>query len=205
MRRPDPLLATAVARLLQGDALRWDIVNGVGFLRARLSGTENALRSLHVFDPSLRAPDLEDSGAWHDHRFALRSVVLLGAVHDVEVVSTEPSRPGQDTYQIHEVSPELDLKCLAGHVKIVASPHVYEAGATYQYPANKFHRTEVKELTVTICTTLGDVGGGGRLLARSGNEPTNCRPYYGAELFEREHCRALRRRAAGLLLEGAVP
>ena len=206
----DALLAASIGRILWGQP-RFRAVFGVGFMRVRLHAWPdllygNGAYEIHVWDPSFHAEDMDDSGMIHDHRFNLRSVVLLGAIHDTEIVSLLPTdEDGDGLYQIHEVDPPPSraVRALPQHYRLEPSEHTYAAGATYRYPRHKFHRSEVHELTVTLCTVRGALNGGGRLLARAGRTPVHIGDGWGRNLFGLTHCRTLLNRAAEQLLERA--
>ncbi len=202
----DSLLLGTVARLIQSDALRWGHTWGVGFATARIRGdgvTES--QYIHLWHPAFRADEMDDSGMIHDHRYGFRSVVLLGAFHDTEIMSLEPTDDTEGTYQIHEVDapPDCDVRELPQRYRLVSSEHTYRAGSTFRYPAHKFHRAEVSELTVTLCSSRGDLGGGGRLLARTGHAPVHLSDGWGRELFTYERMRQFREDAARELLDRA--
>jgi len=193
-RLPDLSIAALVSRLLLGgDTLRWRH-HGIGLLQAYVMESTVARAPeyrLHVWHPELRFVD-EDSGMIHDHRFALESQVLLGAIHDTEVVLHRGDKGWvvpRPVYQMWEVenarqaaaSGDAWVKKLewgttttvdgSPFCTIDMIPHIYRMGSRYTYPARKFHRSETRELTVTLCKKLRQENVPARILAREGAVP----------------------------------
>lgn len=184
-RAPDPLLAGTVAKLLLSD-MKWRH-HKIGLLQAYVfeadSGVGMEMR-IHVWHPDLCLSD-EDSGRTHDHRFRLRSTVLLGAMHDTEVdileLGTGLTPPNdEEVYQMWEIQNARKAAASGEYWANIASkdlytvrrtPHVYSMGATYTYPPRKFHRSSVEKLTVTICTKTEQSEEPARLLAKVGAVP----------------------------------
>lgn len=190
-RQPDRLLAATVGNLLFSEnLLRWRH-HKIGVLQAYLVEATHSFQvetRIHVWHPDLILAD-EDSGRIHDHRFWLTSHVLLGAMHDSEIKLIPRGTFAGDVekfgglYEVwciqnarkaaedgqHWVKKESSAQ--PEHYFIEEIPHVYSMGSTYSYPPRQFHRSDVKELTVTVCTkkTQSDIPA--RLLARVGAEP----------------------------------
>jgi len=215
-RNPDPVLAATVGRLLLSDSLVWRH-HKIGLLQAylveALAPGETETR-LHVWHPSLCLSD-EDSGRMHDHRFFLTSQVLLGAMHDTEIdLHLEWERqsrpPSSECYQIWNIqnarSAQADgkhwVRLEEGHhiYSIKKTEHVYSMGSTYSYMPRKFHRSDVKELTVTVCTKKLQANSPARLLARLGKEPQHAFDPTPGHGEVRESFRDLLREAGALLL-----
>jgi hypothetical protein len=192
-RLPDPVLAGLVGRLLASDALAWRH-HKIGLLQAYVAEGQTILDTelrLHVWHPDLILSD-EDSGRIHDHRFRLTSQVLLGAMHDTEIKLHDAGvLPERDpdfvermggVYEVwdiqnarraqadgqHWVAPSTGQP---GKYLLERTDHVYSMGARYSYPPRVFHRSNVKELTVTICTKRDQADVPARLLARVGATP----------------------------------
>lgn len=226
------LLACTVGELLRKVSVDYGKVWGVGFITVPLclwpEADGSGEHEIHIWDPSLRATDMDDSGMVHDHPYDLRSVVLLGAIHDTEIVSLLPTDgDGDGTYQIHEVDPPpkpaviatgrlrgtdyqirdhgqpLRVRALPQRYRLATSDHTYQAGSTYRYARRRFHKSQVSGLTVTLCTRRGYLGGGGRLLARAGRTPEHVGDRWGAELFTTKRCLELLSQASQALLERA--
>src|SRR6266567_1808042 len=197
----DALLLGSIARLLRDPALTWQVMNGVGFLRTSIRRSADEMHSIELWHPSLRAPDMEDSGMLHALPFDFEQVVLLGAVHDTEIVSLVPTNDATDAYQIHEVGPTMAVTELPERYQLVTSKHTYQAGAIFRYQRGKFRQAEVRALTVTVCSECGDLRGGGRVLARVDHKPVHISDGWGNDRFHL--ARALREEAATLLLDRA--
>lgn len=191
-RSTDPSLAALVGRLMASGTLEWRH-HGIGLLQAYVVQGPVEYR-LHVWHPDLRFVD-EDSGMIHDHRFELESRVLLGAIYDTEVVTHRADKGWvipRPVYQVWEVENARKaamsgegwvrkvgenepgvLSFLDGSplCTIATYEHVYSQGARYTYPARKFHRSETKELTVTLVKKTGQDERPARILARVGATP----------------------------------
>jgi hypothetical protein len=193
-RLPDPSVAALVSKLLLSPTMKWRH-HGIGLLQAYVveenpfstSEVPDTEHRIHVWDPSLRLPDMDDSGLLHDHRFDLESYVLLGAMEDTEISlmprmshSTE-----NDPFLIWEIQNARAKEASGeGWVRfasdeegnprmydLVRVPHIYNMGSRYRYPKRHFHRSDVKELTVTLCTKRNQSREPARLLARLGRTP----------------------------------
>jgi len=188
-RTPDLATCALVGSLLTSPALSWRH-HGIGLLQAYVVQGPVEYR-LHVWHPELRFVD-DDSGMLHDHRFHLESLVLLGAMHDTEIVLHSADKGWivpRPIYRMWEV--ENARKAAAsgeGWVKRLewgttatsdGSPlctidtieHVYAQGSRYSYPPRKFHRSESRELTVTLCKKSAQEDVPARILARDGATP----------------------------------
>lgn len=197
----DPALAALIGRMLLGRGLSWRH-HGIGLLQAYVVEGPVEFR-IHVWHPELRFVD-DDSGMIHDHRFRLESQVLLGAIHDTEVLLHRHDKGWvvpRPIYQMWEVQNARQAAASGdGWVKkldwgagqtitpdeapfvgglvngsplytIDTVPSIYRSGSRYSYPARKFHRTETKELTVTLCKKSQQENVPARILAREGAVP----------------------------------
>jgi hypothetical protein len=203
----DAMLMASVARMIREDTLVWRAVEGLGFMRADVLDTGDQRAALHIWHPELREPAMIDSGMLHDHRFSFRSLVLVGAIHDTEIVSLTPSTDDVDPYQIHEVAEPTPGHFIVTEqverYRLVTSRHTYRAGSCYFYAAGRFHTSEVSQLTVTLCWKSGEFGGG-RLLARAGRKPVHLTDGYGLDLFTKERVARLKRAACEALVGRTV-
>lgn len=186
-RTPDILVAAAVGRFIQESFLRPAVWrhHKIGVLQAYLvEAAHDGDREVrvHVWHPSLKLSD-EDSGVMHDHRFDLTSDVLVGAMHDTEIAlrAVERSYTGE-IYEVWDIQNARSAQANGGHwvrkSETVPGAYVlhkvksvYAQGARYGHPRGQFHRSEVTELTVTVCTKTNQVATPARLLARVGSEP----------------------------------
>jgi hypothetical protein len=182
------MLCALAARAISSPLLKWRH-HGIGLLQAYLveGHSPDTETRIHVWHPTLRLADMDDSGLMHDHRFDLESRVLLGAMHDTEIALTEVGWTGHSApddlnpFVIWEVQnarakeesgegwvkPEVPRR----YYRLERISHVYSAGSTYHYPRKKFHRSDVDELTVTLCTKRNQSSSPARLLARLGAIP----------------------------------
>jgi len=188
-RPPDPRHAALVSRLLRSSELKWRH-HGIGLLQAYVvegSHPSDTETRLHVWHPSLRLEGMDDSGLMHDHRFVLESSVLLGAMLDTEIrlheefhheYDAREERP--DIFQIWRIENARAKESSGqGWVKLESearyslerAKHVYSQGATYHYKARAFHRSDVDELTVTLCVKRNQSSEPARLLAKAGATP----------------------------------
>lgn len=187
MHLSTPILAGLVGRLLLSDALVWRH-HKIGLLQAYVAEADapgDTEMRIHVWHPSLMLSD-EDSGVMHDHRFRLTSHVLLGAMHDTEIwpypISQQDwlnPQPG-GLYRVWNIQNARSAEKEGGHwvrledkenYSIVTSEHVYSEGSTYSYPPERFHRSFVRKLTVTVCTKKEQRDVPARLLAKLGTTP----------------------------------
>jgi hypothetical protein len=153
-------LQAAVACSL--DNLRWRHA-GIGVLQAYLyEGTRNEMR-VHVWHPDLKKPGMTDHGDIHDHRFHLRSFVLLGGIEqsEFEIVEkadgdwrchtvTHAREAEKRTGTFHETDEANDKACDLRGGPVVCIP----AGYVYEFPKRAIHRSEPRGLTVTLVEKL---------------------------------------------------
>jgi len=195
-RKPDPALAALVGRLIGSPTLEWRH-HGIGLLQAyvvQAGGGGGSEYRIHVWHPELRFVD-EDSGMIHDHRFALESQVLLGAIYDTEIelrqigerARVPASEPWYVMWEVENArraaeSGEAWVRMkwprvpktagsTDGMFTIQTVEHIYATGSRYSYPPRRFHRSETKELTVTLCRKTRQVDGPAHILARVGTTP----------------------------------
>lgn len=264
-RAPDRLQAALVGRLIlesvtvEHPLLRWRH-HKIGVLQAYVVEGKRYYdmeTRIHVWHPSLALAD-EDSGRMHDHRFDLRSYVLLGAIHDTEIKTIpagssrgvlppeasgpasrrDPAESGTGTsppadltgeslrsgagnpedfgglYEVWDIQNARSAAQDGKHWVTPTNPgrehffldktcHLYSQGSSYSYQARRFHRSEVTELTVTLCTKTNQSSSPARLLARVGAEPKHAfdpGPKHGELMHDH---RMLLRDAAEQLLEVA--
>lgn len=145
-----------VRKFIESPTTRWRH-HGIGLLQAYVEENDAGPEyRVHIWHPSLRLPDMEDSGLIHNHRFELESNVLSGAMRDTEIALKGMLNPGQ-FYRVWEIQNARAagsdgwVKPQPEYVTIIENPHVYAAGTRYRYSAGAFHRSDVEELTVTFC------------------------------------------------------
>lgn len=134
--------------------------NGLGMLQAYAHEDATDELRVHIWHPSLRRPGIEESGLLHDHRFDLRSTVLVGALRQVEYNLT-PAEDGE--WHLHSVVPARKALAASGGVPnglVEALPGRYRAateqleiysGEVYDFPKFVFHGTRtLTDLVVTV-------------------------------------------------------
>jgi len=169
---PDELayLRGLVARLIP--TLDWRH-NGLGLMQAYVhEGVRRELR-VHVWDRSLHRPGIERSGLLHDHRFDLRSTLLLGDLVNVEYhLTPDPDGP----YALHSVVPARKAFAMSGQhdglvrdlgdrVSVTTREVPLCAGDRYFFPKLQFHGTLAHNLTVTLVEKLNQTDDLARILA----------------------------------------
>lgn len=165
--------------------LKWRY-NGLGVLQAYLQeGAADELR-VHVWHPSLEKPGIRHSGKIHDHRFDLRSTVLLGSIGHVEY---ELSSRVDGAWQTHDVvnarkamSDETVYKggMFDGQVDATGqyfaaqtTPWTFRERDVYTYPKGCFHESYVSGLAVTLVRKLHQEDRKARILAPRDCEVTH--------------------------------
>lgn len=154
-------------RLLEG---RLDVRyhNGVGMMQAYL--TEDV--RMHVWHPELTTP-LESFGNRHDHRFSLESIILLGAIVDIQYQELD----GEGPFNIYEVkpahfgdtpTPQL-LSC--EHAFSPESIQKHCTGDRYWVPKRIVHETRAEGLTVTIMRKFDQEEQWARIIATKDQQP----------------------------------
>lgn len=216
-RPVDSRLAGLVAKLLLAPNVKWRH-HAIGLLQAYVvegETNEHTETRVHVWHPDLRLPDMDDSGLMHDHRFNLGSTVLLGVMHDTEIL-LHPGDKGwlvpRKRFQVWEIENARSKESSGvGWVKledpeqfytIDTIQHRYSQGSIYSYPKRAFHRSEVDKLTVTLCTKRGQSNQPARLLAEAGKTPRHAFAMEGQRIADPStdsRCQSLLAEAAGRL------
>lgn len=173
--------------------------HGIGVLQAYVREHDEPEVRVHVWDPRLMREGIRDCGDAHDHRFDLESTVLVGEIH--ETVYGMPTTPhvfysgdlrtgemsqGQarsralafDIWRVENARSAADRnfdgECV---LEIDGKPfslihRTHPAGTSYTLPRGVFHRTEIEQLTVTLCT-MREKRGQARILVPAGREPVH--------------------------------
>lgn len=160
-------------------SLKWRH-HGIGVLQAYISEhTEPEVR-VHVWDPKLVRPGILESGAIHDHRFDLESTVLLGSI--IETVYSTVRDNDNGAWEVFFVENArsageqkgFDGACHSMRARVRADRVVrmHHAGSSYTLRRGVFHRTEIDDLAITVCT-LSEKRGSARLLVPYGREPVH--------------------------------
>ena len=131
---------------------------GLGVLQAYIfEGEAHELRA-HVWHPSLVAPGMAFNGLCHDHRFMMRSHVLVGSIQQTEFEVTEDPKGPWESYEVvhareakaaggsYHSDPTLTGKRYHRHGKHIT----VLTGQGYFFERYVFHETVSHELTVTL-------------------------------------------------------
>lgn len=200
-------LKALVRHAIRTGSLTWRH-HGIGVLQAYVSENTNPEVRIHVWHPALVRPGILASGAIHDHRFFLRSTVLVGELRE-ELFVPGPSlrqtiydgKPGlpdfpqapppvaAGRYQVWNVEnarsagPEkgYDGACAPADDparEYEVTERHWPQGSNYALERGIFHRTNVKGLAVTICEMYNKQGQA-RLLVPEGQEPVHAFGDYG--------------------------
>lgn len=155
--------------------------NGLGVLQAYLQEGETEELRVHVWHPSLERPGIRYSGKIHDHRFDLRSTVLLGSIGHIEYRLT-PHPDGQ--WETHEVVNARKAMADGGtfdgmvmtsgdYFNARTMPWTFRERDVYLYPKGCFHESYVNELAVTLVRKMNQEPRKARILAPRGHEVTH--------------------------------
>ena len=163
-------LRVLVARLLP--MLKWRH-HGIGALQAYLSDNVR----VHIWDDRLVKPGMRHSGGIHDHRFALESTVVAGALINREYSLSHSPDVTPDAYEMYEVVKAADgsavLRKLPGCFLVHCREVQLREGDTYTYPKRDFHETIHCGTSVTLVTKRDQEQAPPRVLAPVGATPTN--------------------------------
>ncbi len=172
-------LRALVAQVLARDDLAWRH-HGIGVLQAYIRENVEPEVRIHVWHPDLVRPGIRESGAVHDHRFNLRSTVVVGEIRET-LFHTHDRATRLDWQPWHvqnaraagaERAFDADCHPLGDPVGVKKEHRVHHAGSTYQLDRHVFHETVVEELTITVCTMFRKEGQA-RLLVPVGKEPVH--------------------------------
>lgn len=155
--------------------------NGLGVLQAYLAEGESDELRVHVWHPSLERPGIRYSGKIHDHRFDLRSTVLLGSIGHIEYRLT-PHPDGQwETHEVVNARKALaESSTFDGMVSSSGDffhartmPWTFRERDVYLYPKSCFHESYVNELAVTLVRKMNQESRKARILSPRGHEVTH--------------------------------
>jgi hypothetical protein len=152
--------------------------HGIGVLQSYLIENADPEIRLHVWDPSLVRPGIEQAGDVHDHRFELVSQVLEGVLHETIFHEVQESPLRCDVWTVENArsagaAQAFDGKhAFVGSACFVADHRKHPRGARYGLGRGLFHRTQAPGLAVTICA-MHDKRGQARLLTPQGREPVH--------------------------------
>jgi hypothetical protein len=146
---------------------------GFGALQAYvLEGGERELRA-HIWHPSLIKPGIEESGLCHDHRFEMRSSVLVGGIVQTEF-RLEPDTKGYwQTYRVLHAREAMARGGSFHHDPVPTGDYFrryplqfsLEAGQGYVFDKFAFHETRAEGVTVTLVEKSAQEDVNARILA----------------------------------------
>ncbi len=133
--------------------------HGNGFIQVYL----NSLTRLHIWSPEFPQTRVQNARI-HSHRFAFRSKVLLGCLHDdqYEVRHCPNTGADGDLYDIPEASSNVDKSAPLRFLEPVTlrrtELRLYPAGMEYVEDGyeTSFHDSYADQLTVTVMTKIGN-------------------------------------------------
>jgi hypothetical protein len=202
--------------------LKWRY-NGLGVLQAYLVEGELDELRVHVWHPSLEKPGIRFSGKIHDHRFDLRSTVLLGAIGHVEyrltpspsgawethaVVNARKAMADESVYKAGLFDGQVESTAEYFHARMV--PYTFRERDVYLYPKGCFHESHVSDLCVTLVRKMNQEERKARILAPRDHEVVHAfaepkpesewRPFIEravAEMLAADHRKPVSRRPSG--------
>jgi hypothetical protein len=168
---PNPLLRemrVLVARAMP--TLTWRH-HGIGVLQAYLTEQDQEVR-VHLWHPDFLA---RDAPRIHDHRFEMRSSVLLGELEHTEFVLREDPRGVWQRWSLtHARAGITDPPVLEpGYFAADITMGCIKEGEVYGFPMRRFHTTRVDDLCVTLVTKVEQCDLRSMLLAPRGTTPSH--------------------------------
>jgi hypothetical protein len=168
---------SALCALAQQLCASWPLEwrhHGIGVLQAYIpyeyvpaalrirAGVALSEHRLHIWSRSLVKPGIDIAGDIHDHRFDMVSHVLHGKIYNEEVqfIEREEGHFGAPEYAMVDVvnarkagaDTNFDAPTVSRPGRFVVN-HVISsgivAGKRYRFPKRHFHRTPVKQFTIT--------------------------------------------------------
>ena len=176
MSREDLVLMRHLAiRAIADDSLVWRH-NGQGLLQAYLFEGDRVEGRIHVWHDELKKSGIVDNGLYHDHRFDMKSHVILGTIEHSEI-ALRPIDEEHATTRIVEVTCgretkqknggedyDMDPVTLPGWYNIDSTSFLVRH-STYTFPRFRFHKALNKlSPTVTIVLKSNQVDDRARLL-----------------------------------------
>lgn len=193
--------------------LKWRY-NGLGVLQAYLFEGEFEEARVHVWHPSLEKPGIRFSGKIHDHRFDLRSTVLLGTIGHVEYKLTPHPQGHWETHDVVNARKAmLDGSPFKGGLydgavvrtgdtfNVKTMPWTFRERDVYLYPKGCFHESYTNELAVTLVRKTNQEERRARILAPRDHEVTHAF----ADPLPEAAWRPLIEQATSLLLARRLP
>lgn len=146
---------------------------GFGALQAYIrEGGERELR-VHIWHPSLVKAGIEESGLCHDHRFEMRSSIIVGTIIQTEF-RLEPDPDGYwETYRVLHAREAMARGGSFHHDPVPTGERFrrypltfnFDAGLGYVFDKFAFHETRAKGVTVTLMEKSAQEEVNARILA----------------------------------------
>ena len=135
-------------------------VHGLGVLQAYITEGDEELR-LHIWHPDLCTT--QDTGRPHNHRFDLKSHVLVGTmIHEEWHLSEDPDGEWYKWSVVHaraQSKSSKDMERLSDvSYYVFKSQDTILPGQTYTFQKGRFHRSIVNGLCVTLVTKTNQSG-----------------------------------------------
>jgi hypothetical protein len=150
---------------------------GFGAVQAYVrEGEERELR-VHLWHPALVKAGIEESGLCHDHRFNMRSSVLVGTIIQTDfLVERDDERGPWETYEVVHARAAME-KGGSFHAaptrtgerfRREATKYRVPEGCGYRFPKFEFHETRAEGLTITLVEKTAQENRRARILAPVG-------------------------------------
>lgn len=161
-----------VAALLPTLEWRW---HGIGVLQAYVrEGSERELR-VHLWSRELMLPGISESCNAHNHRFTLRSTLLLGELLHTEW-NVEPGT-GYSLYDFVHARLQTDenssaMRLLPGEVSVQRVPILLRTGDTYTFQRGAYHDScPTTDIALTLVEKLDQIEEKARVIAPTHTPP----------------------------------
>ncbi len=163
--------ALQVAVLRAFPTLEWRH-HGIGVLQAYLKENSAPEVRVHIWHPLLERQGAIHEGGIHNHRFDMRSTVLLGSIEHVEY-DVQPAVDGLwEKYEVmHARAGSALPEKLPGTFSKQNLRWTVHAGSAYEFKRGAFHRSHAAELTVTVVTKYNQTSDNAVILVPTGITP----------------------------------
>lgn len=181
--RIDPVRLTLMRELVYQAIphLKWRH-SGLGMLQAYVKeGARQELR-VHIWHQSLRLAGINDAGLGHDHRFDMRSWVLVGQLIHKEIRTSVAPDGVWKMYEVVNARKALrdtgsragEFRQVEASVKIRKRAMTISAGHSYFFPKRTFHETlPNSKVVITVALKTKQEELPARVLSRSYKQPRN--------------------------------